>query len=298
MIVEAGQGSEVHRLITWAVSILEDNDVIKPRLNAEQLLQHYTGRSRTELYAYPERSVPEPEKGAFAAGVRRRAAREPLQFITGLRGFRYLELAVDRRALIPRPETEILVERAVELLRAARGHPVVADVGTGSGCIAVSIARECPAAIVHATDVSGDALAVARMNASRLGLDGVVDLHLGDLLDALHLELMGKLNLIVSNPPYIRENDFPSLPPEVREHEPYISLVAGPAGTEVHFRLMQQARGWLAPGGLLLMEGGEDQVEDLAEEATGLGYGGVGVHADLNGRPRIVEMRLKPTPIS
>lgn len=289
MSMEAWRGSEVQRLITWAVEVMEDSEVVKPRLNAEQLLQHCTGRSRVELYAYPERPVTEEQREAFTAAVRRRALREPLQFITGSKGFRYLELAVDGRALIPRPETEVLVERAVGWLRGVPGHPAVADVGTGSGCIALSIAEECPAAVVHATDISVDALAVARANAARLGMDGVVDFHLGDLLDALPAELKGKLDLVVSNPPYVREGDFQSLPPEVKEHEPYISLVAGPAGTEVHLRLMRQARDWLAPAGLLLMEGGEDQVEYLAAEAAGLGYGSAAVHSDLNGRPRIVE---------
>jgi release factor glutamine methyltransferase len=164
------------------------------------------------------------------------------------------------------------------------------DVGTGSGCIAFSIAKECPAAIVHATDISGEALGVARMNALQLGLDGVVTFHLGDLLGALDAELAGKIDLIVCNPPYIREDDFASLPPEVREHEPYASLVAGPEGIEVHFRLMRQATLWLAAGGYLLMEGGEDQLDELAAEAARIGYDDVGVYSDLNARPRIVEM--------
>ena len=284
-------GTRAPGLIEWAAGILEGRGVIKPRLNAEQLLQHCTGRSRAELYAHPDRAVDALEIEAFTAAVRRRAAREPLQFITGWKGFRYLELSVDRRALIPRPETETVVERALELLRTMRGHPVVVDVGTGCGCIGLSIARECPAAVVHATDISRDALAVARRNASRLGLEGIVTLHAGDLLDALPGELAGKAGLIVSNPPYIKERDFASLPPEVREHEPYVSLVAGPAGTECHLRLMRQAPLWLAPGGYLLMEGGEDQVEGLAAEAVGLGYSHADVRCDLTGRPRMVEAR-------
>jgi release factor glutamine methyltransferase len=290
--LEASLNLQAPQLISWAAEVLQDGGVIKPRLNAEQLLQHCTGRSRAELYAYPERTVNLREKEAFSAVVRRRAAHEPLQFITGIKGFRYLELAVDRRALIPRPETETVVERAVELLRAMRGHPVVVDVGTGCGCISLSIASECPATVVHATDISRDALAVARRNATKLGLEGIVSFHLGDLMDALQAGLAGKIDLIVSNPPYIRESDFAALPPEVREHEPYVSLVAGPEGTECHLRLMRQARLWLAPGGYLLMEGGEDQVEGLAAEAEALGYSCVEVRADLNGRPRMVEASL------
>jgi len=278
-------------LIAWAARYLEENGVVRPRLNAEQLLSHCTGRSRVELYAYHDRPVSMRERGEFAELLRRRAAREPLQYITGRKGFRYLELAVDRRVLIPRPETETLVERAVSALGAFPGHPLAVDVGTGSGCIALSLARECPAAVVCATEISAEALEVARMNARLLGLDDAVEFRRGDLLDALPDELKGRIDVIVSNPPYVREGDFPSLPPEVREHEPRISLVAGPSGTETHHRLMGQAPLWLAPGGLLLMEGGEEQVEGLAREAAGFGFTVAEVHADLNGRPRIVEMR-------
>jgi len=122
----------------------------------------------------------------------------------------------------------------------------------------------------------------------------VVTFHLGDLLDALDAELAGRIDLIISNPPYIKEGDFDSLPPEVREHEPYISLVAGPTGTEVHLRIMEQAARWLAPGGRLILEGGEDQVHGLAHAAAAFGYEAAEVHADLGGRPRIVQMCLGP----
>lgn len=289
MSAGAAPASETLGLIAWASRYLEENGVLKPRLNAELLLAYCTGRDRTELYAYPEMPVTADFREVFISAVRRRAAHEPLQYITGTKGFRYLDLQVDTRVLIPRPETEMLVEKAVELLRASPGHPVVADVGTGSGCIALSLARECPAAVVYATDVSADALAVARGNACRLSLDGVVSFRLGDLCGALDRELAGRIDLVVSNPPYIRESDFACLPPEVREHEPYASLVAGPEGTEVHRLLMEQAPFWLAPSGRLLLEGGEDQVEGLAATAAGLGYRDVKIHPDLNGRHRIVE---------
>jgi release factor glutamine methyltransferase len=282
--------TDIPGLINWAARYLEQSGVIKPRLNAEHLLSLCTGRSRTELYAYHDRPISRLEKESFTVLLRRRAAHEPLQYITGRKGFRYLDLEVDGRVLIPRPETEMLVERAVCLLGDFKGHPVVVDVGTGSGCIALSLARECPATVVYATDISAEALEVACDNARRLELDVVVSFSRGDLLDALQGELAGRIDLIVCNPPYVRESDFHSLPPEVKEHEPYISLVAGPSGTEVHLRLMQQATRWLAPQGWLLMEGGEDQVHVLAREAAGFGYRAAEVHKDLNGRPRVVEM--------
>lgn len=282
---------EVPRLIGRAAAYLGESGVLRPRLNAEQLLSYCTGRDRVDLYAYPEREVSGEEKEAFALAVKWRASHEPLQYIVGVKGFRYLELAVDRRVFIPRPETEMLAERAIELIRAKRGHPVVVDVGTGSGCIALSVSSECPHAVVHATDICGAALDAALENARRLGLDGAVVFHPGDLLDALPGELEGKCDFILSNPPYIRETDFLSLPPEVREHEPYSSLVAGPRGTEIHCRLMEVAPRWLAPHGCLIMEGGEDQVEALSRRAAELGYRGVEVVHDLNGKPRIIEMK-------
>ncbi len=284
--------AEIPELLSWAARLLERSGVPKPRLNAERLLSHCTGRTRVELYAYPERPPGREERREFIRAVLRRSRREPLQYITGTAFFRYLELEVDPRVLIPRPETEVLVERALVLLRERGGHPLVVDVGTGSGCIALSLARECPAAVVHATDVDPGALDVARMNARRLGLERVVRFHRGDCLSALPGSLQGTVDLVVSNPPYVREEDFYTLPPEVREHEPRSALVPGPRGTEMHERLLREAPRWLAPGGWLLMEGGEDQVEELACLAAEMGYARVGVHGDLNGRPRVVECRI------
>ena len=279
-------------LLGQAAQYLARAGVIKPRLNAEQLLSHCTGRSRAELYARHDRPLSGRESEDFAALLGRRAAREPLQYITGLKGFRYLELAVDPRVLIPRPETEMLVERALCLLARRPPGPVAVDVGTGCGCIALSLAYECTAASVFATEVSGEALEVARLNASRMEPPPPVTFLHGDLLQALPAALAGGIDLIVSNPPYIREGDFPSLPPEVRDHEPYAALVAGPTGMEVHLVLMRQAPRWLAPGGCLLMEGGEDQVHELARAAAGLGYAAAQVRPDLTGRPRMAELRV------
>ncbi|MEW6553866.1 MAG: peptide chain release factor N(5)-glutamine methyltransferase [Actinomycetota bacterium] len=292
MITEVPAGADIPGLITWAARYLEDSGIVKPRLNAEHLLAHCTGRGRTDLYAHYDRPVSREEREGYAALLRRRAAHEPLQYIIGSKGFRYLELAVDRRVLIPRPETEMLAGRAMDIVMALPGRAVVVDVGTGSGCIALSLASECPHATVHATDISAEALEAARVNARRLRLGEAVSFYLGDLLDALDGGLAGTIDLIVCNPPYIREDDYRSLPPEVRLHEPRIALVAGPAGTEVHLRLMAQAPRWLAPGGRLLMEGAEDQVHELARVAAELGYESAQVHPDLNGRPRMVEMGI------
>ncbi|OFW55569.1 MAG: protein-(glutamine-N5) methyltransferase, release factor-specific [Candidatus Solincola sediminis] len=278
-------------LIKWATAYLEQNQVIKPRLNAEQLLSHCTGRSRVDLYAYPEWPVTKEISEAFERVVMRRAGHEPLQYITGIKWFRYLELAVDPRVLIPRPETEMLVEKAIETIAKMPGHPLVADIGTGSGCIALSIAKECPAAVVHATDRHKAALEVAKANAERSGLSEIILFHAGDLLDAVPRDLLGKFQAIVSNPPYVSEPEFLSLPSEVREHEPRHSLVSGPSGTEIQLRLMEEAPGWLDEGGWLLIEGGEHQVVELAERAITLGYAHAEVIQDLNAVPRILKMQ-------
>jgi release factor glutamine methyltransferase len=279
----------IPQLLGWATSYLDENRVIKPRLNAEQLLSHISGRSRVDLYAYPDWPVPGEIREAFETAVRRRAGHEPLQYITGRKGFRHIELEVDPRVLIPRPETEMLAEKAIELIAEMPGHPVVADIGTGSGCIALSIAKECPAAVIYATDGYPGALEVAKSNASRLGMDDIVIFHAGDLLVALPRGM--NCDLIVSNPPYVSESEFSELPIEVREHEPRHSLVAGPLGTEVHRRLMEQAAERLVEGGWLLMEGGEGQMDSLARQSLNLGYRYVETIADLNAMPRIIKMQ-------
>lgn len=281
----------VRELLDRAASYLEKQGIYKHRLNAELLLSRCTGLSRVELYAHPELELHPATRREFFRCVHRRAMHEPLQYVTGSAGFRRLELAVDGRVLIPRPETEMLVERALEILRRKCGHPLVVDVGTGSGCIALSLAKEYPQAVVVATEACGEAMQAARENALRLGMEELVDFHRGDLLLALPVRLRGGIDLIVSNPPYVREADFPLLPPEVREHEPRVALVAGPSGTEVHARLAEQARSWLAPGGHLLMECGEDQAEELCRMMEGMGYVDVRSGEDLTGRPRMVEGR-------
>ncbi len=285
----------VPRLIFWASRYLEARGVSKPRLNAELLLSHVTGRDRVELYARPEEGLTLREAVRFGELVRRRGFREPLQYILGRWGFRHLDLLVDSRAMIPRPETELLVERALEILREMRGrHPIVVDVGTGSGCIALSICREFPQSLVYATDVSEEALELARLNAQRTGMESIISFHRGDLLSPLPRHLMGRCDLVISNPPYIAEGDYLQLPEEVRDHEPRSSLVAGPRGVEVHLKLMEQARVWLAPGGHLLMEMGEGQGNDLLGAALEMGYGKVVVREDLTGKPRMVEMCFSP----
>ena len=188
-------------LVKDAAATLAAAGVPAPEWDAERLLRHVLGWDRAALVANPDRVVPEPEAERFRALVRRRASREPLQYILGTQAFWKHEFLVTPAVLIPRPETELLVETSLELLKDVE-RPLIVDVGTGSGCIALSLAAERPDAEVHAIDISAPALAVARENARRLGLEGRVAFHHGDLLEPV-AHLAGRIDLVVSNPPYV-----------------------------------------------------------------------------------------------
>ena len=240
--------------------------------------------------------------------VERRAAGEPLQYVIGRWPFRGLELLVDRRVLIPRPETEVVAEVALtEAVRAGarRGRPdpwgqaattyAVADLGTGSGALALALAAELPDAEVWATDRSPEALAVAGANLAAVGLAATrVRLAEGVWYEALPGALRGRLRVIVSNPPYVAESEHGTLPVEVRDHEPYAALVAGPAGTEAIDVLVGAGLGWLEPGGALVMEIAPHQAVTGAERATRAGFVDVEVRADLAGRDRVLVARRPP----
>lgn len=216
--------------------------------------------------------------------VRRRVAGEPLQYLTGLAGFRRLELRIGPGALVPRPETESLAGRAIELLPE---HGVAVDLGTGAGPIALAIADECPTARVIATDVSEEALAWARLNRDELGLE--VDLIQCDLFERLPNRLRGAVDVVVANPPYVSENERDALPAEVVDHEPEVALFAARDGLEIFERIAVGARGWLRPGGSLLSEIGDRQGSTVARLLEFLGYSDVVIRPDLVGRPRIAE---------
>lgn len=253
-----------------------------PRLDAERLLAHALGISRIELYTQLDRPLTPAELDAARALVARRARREPLQYVLGEWGFRRLTLSVDPRALIPRPETEILVERALALI-APVASPRVLDVGTGSGAVALAIADEHAGARVTSVDVSRDALALAAENADRTGLH--VELRRHDLFDGLP---PGPWDLVVSNPPYVEGDDLPSLQPEVRDWEPHVALVADGAIDAI----VRAAPSVLAGGGWLALEVGDGQADEVAASLTSRGYAQVKITEDLAGRPRVVEGRV------
>jgi release factor glutamine methyltransferase len=225
--------------------------------------------------------------------VERRLNGEPLQYVLGFWGFRRLELAVDRRVLIPRPETEQVVEAALEVLdRTGRSGATVVDLGTGSGAIAISIAGERPGTRVWATDLSNHALQVARSNDPA----GRVRFVAGDWWDALPAALKGHVDLVVSNPPYVAAFEVADLDPKVRDWEPEMALVAGERGTEAIEAVVGGARSWLGPGGGLVVELAPHQAAGMAAFAARLGYVGVAVLRDLAGRDRILVGRSPGSP--
>jgi release factor glutamine methyltransferase len=270
----------VRELLSGAAAELAQARCPSPDVDAQWLLAHVLGVTRTDLHGNGSRSLSAEDEQRFSELVARRAQREPLAYVLGEWGFRGLTLRVDRRVLVPRPETESLVERSLEL-NGGMPEPRVLDIGVGSGAIALAIVHEHPGARVVATDSSLDALAVAEENRSRAGL----------AVDFLHGELFagqeGPLDLVVSNPPYVAPDEIDQLEPEVAAWEPRAALVACGA-TEA---IAEGARDRLAPGGSLVLETADGKAGDVAELLGHLGYEDVSIGQDLGGRERIVDGR-------
>lgn len=260
------------------------------RTELRRIVEQVTGADGPGATLATDSEAPERLAARFEGMVERRLAGEPLQYVLGSWGFRRLDLLVDRRVLIPRPETEWVVEQALSLLPPA-GDVVVVDLGTGSGAIALSIAQErWPRAQVVATELSPDALDVARANLAGLGRRGTaVELHLGSWWDAVPPGLRGGIDLVVSNPPYVGAGE--ELPPEVADWEPRAALVPGEAGTEALELILAGAASWLRPGGWIVCEIGESQGEAAAALARAAGLVDVEVRPDLTSRDRMVVAR-------
>lgn len=261
---------------------LDADGIVTARLDAELLVAHVLGISRSALAVERNRELSATERERVAQLAARRAAREPLQYIVGEWGFRRLTLTVDERALIPRPETETVVERCLALLE-GRDAPRVLDVGTGSGAIALAIADEHPGARVTGIDVSDEALSLARENSARTGV----------AIELLEIDLLSGLpgadwDLVVSNPPYVRPDEATGLAPEVVEWEPHVALFdAGHTET-----LVRAAAAVLATGGALVLESYDERARAVADLLSRSGFVDVAVTQDLAGRDRVVEGRL------
>ncbi|ABU57479.1 peptide chain release factor N(5)-glutamine methyltransferase [Roseiflexus castenholzii] len=261
-----------------------------PRLDAEILLAHTLGWSRARVLARLQETIPDDALQTFRALVERRAAREPVAYLTGRKEFYGLEFVVDRRVLVPRPETEALVDAALEWARqhySPHDTLLIADIGTGSGCIAIVLARHLPNAVVYATDLSPDALAVARQNAELHGVAERITLLCGDLL----APLPQAVDLAVSNPPYTILNEIDA---GVRLHEPHLALDGGSDGLAVYRRLLATAPQALRPGGALMLEIGATQAEAVTALAR-QAFPAAAVHMlrDLAGWDRVVVVNVE-----
>ncbi|MCO5043810.1 MAG: peptide chain release factor N(5)-glutamine methyltransferase [Verrucomicrobia bacterium] len=256
---------------------------------AEWLVSEAAGLRRLDLLVRGDAALSDTACAALREWTRRVAAGEPLQYVVGHTSFFGRDFQCDPRALIPRPETEELCDRILADARIWRDPaPVVLDIGTGTGCIAITLALEQPAARVTAVDLSPDALALARSNAKRLGVEGRIAWRRGDLLDGVE---PASARAIVSNPPYVSEAEFATLDPTVREHEPALALVSGPEGLDIIRRLAVQAGLVLAPGGILWLEIGNEQGSAVCQIVRDSGFDAVALHRDLAGHDRIVEAR-------
>jgi release factor glutamine methyltransferase len=258
---------------------LREAGVPSPRVDAEILVAEVLGISRSEVYVLG-RDLSDDEVERLEVLAQRRRAREPLAYILGTWGFRGLILLVDPRVLIPRPETEVLVERALSHL-VPLPEPRVLEVGVGSGAIALAIAEEHPGAQVLAVDSSREALAVAGENLKRSSVDGRVQLREGDFLQGVS----GQFEAVLANPPYVTPEDYDSLQPEIRLYEPREALV----GVGLGETIASAARDVLALGGRLLLECGDGQADELARKLEELGYRAIVKTRDLAGRERVVE---------
>ena len=293
----------VRGMLKLGVARLRDAKVPSYTLAAELLLLHVVGRDRTWIYAHPEENLSASQVEDFLRLIARRQAGEPTQHLTGRQEFWGLQFRVTRDVLIPRPETEHLIEVALDRLavreiRAGRpaklsgDHVTLIDVGTGSGCIAIALAKELPGATVYATDISPAALGVAQQNAARLGFENRVHFVESNLFAAFSplasSHLPPSFDLVVSNPPYVSRRNSSSLAEEVREHEPALALYGGEGGHEFYSALVSQAAEHLKPTGLLVLELGYDSLPAVRPLLECQDWRNVGITNDLAGIPRVL----------
>ena len=276
---------QVREALKHGVERLTASRVGSPRMNAEVLLMFTLACDRAYLFAHPERDLTRDEQLRYEEALADRAAGKPSQYITGHQEFWGMDLIVSPAVLIPRPETEHVIETVLRLVDPT-SSPRIVDVGTGSGCIALALAKELPLAEVHATDISPGALEIARANAARHQLENRIQFHETDLLRGLPLETF---DLIVSNPPYVGESEEDEVQLEVRKFEPRNAVFAGPTGLEVIERLIRQAQTALKPGGWLVMEISGTILDGVKHLLNNWQQGDIA--NDLQGIPRVASAR-------
>ena len=283
---------QLKQALTDAVRRLDGEGVGSPRMNGEMLLMFTLGCDRAYLYAHSERELTADEQSRYEDAIALRASGYPAQYITGHQEFWGLDLIVSPAVLIPRPETEHVVETALELMRAGAGRqpgarPKLIDVGTGSGAIALALATELPAAEIYAVDLSREALEVAKANAARLQLDDRVRFLVSDVLEGVPRD--GSFDFVLSNPPYVGFNEADKVQDVVKKFEPKMAVFAGEHGLDVICRLISQASEALRPGGYLVFEIGYSMAPMVTERLAG--WAGVRTVSDLAGIPRVMVAR-------
>ncbi len=285
----------IQKLLTWITDYLTQRQVDAPRLSAELLLSTVLRLRRIDLYVQFSRVVEKEQLAQLRDLTKRAGLHEPVAYLVGKTEFYSLEIEVNRDCLIPRPETELLVQRTIEFLRTREGPQYVCDLCTGSGCIAIAVARNFPAAKVVGADISAGALAVAARNVSKHGLSDRIQLYEGDLFDALvpHVDVTS-FDVVASNPPYVSAADYEKLDKNVKDYEPKEALLGGPEGLDVYRRIFEKIDRFLKPGGGLFLEISYAQgqsVPQLAEQ-TGL-FTDIKVEKDVHGNDRLVTARKR-----
>jgi len=280
----------VLEVIQRSTEFLKNKGVDSPRLQTELLLAHLLNLPRMQLYLNFERKLSQTELDSFRELIKRRSQREPLQHIVGSTSFCGLELAVNRDVLIPRPETELLAEQGWNFLKqlsAPSSRPSTAlDLGTGSGCLAIALAVHCPEAKIFATDISPEALDLARQNAARHNVLERLEFLLGDAFTAFTSP--EAFDLIISNPPYIPSSEIPSLQVEVRDYDPRQALDGGPDGLVFYRRIAAETARFLQPGGKIMLEFGDGQAPSIREIFESQKWIVEAIIEDYNQRPRII----------
>jgi release factor glutamine methyltransferase len=300
---------DVRTALKQGIHLIREAHVPSDTLAAELLLLHVTRRDRTWLYAHPEEILDPQTIESYFSLLRRRAAGEPTQHLTGKQEFWGLEFEVTPDVLIPRPETEHLIEvaldrLAVRELRAGRDPKLtgegltIVDIGTGSGCIAITLAKELPGALIYATDISHTALAVAHRSATRLGFSNRITFLESNLFDSFSRSTARRapllFDLVISNPPYISRKEMSNLPTEVRDHEPASALFGGEEGYELYGQLIPQSARHLKPGGLLIVELGHDSLPAVRPLLETPEWTNLHVTNDLASIPRVLSAERTP----
>jgi len=274
----------VRRILDSTIGFLKQKGCDSPRLDAEVLLAHSRNCQRIQLYTQYDELVTDEQRNTMRELVRRRAGAEPVGYLVGYREFFSLNFKVNRHVLIPRPDTEILVMTALDVLKGVQ-HPRVLELCTGSGCIPVAIAKNCASARIVAVEISEEACDVARSNIATHDLEQRIQVRQGDLFDPI--ADMAKFDLIVSNPPYIAAGEMESLDADVRDHEPHLALVSGTDGFNAIRRIVAESKAFLNPGGWLMFELSPEQADATTELLSEHSYSAITIRKDLSGQARV-----------